>query len=62
MSDQVLVQQWEELSELLQSVETDLRKTEGGNAAAGRRVRKLLREVKSRTAELSKATLEHTRK
>ena len=40
------MQEYEQLKSLVESVEDDIIKTEGGNRAAGTRVRKAMQEVK----------------
>lgn len=48
---------WEEIKELVASLETDVIKNANGNAAAGTRARKGLRELKQSAADLVKLTL-----
>jgi len=48
---------WQELKELVDSLETDVMKNAGGNAAAGTRARKGLRTLKKQAADLVKLTL-----
>ena len=48
---------WEELKELVASLEEDVMKNASGNAAAGTRARKGLRELKKTSADLVKLTL-----
>lgn len=48
---------WQELKELVDSLETDVMKNAGGNAAAGTRARKGLRSLKKQAADLVKLTL-----
>ena len=50
-------EKWEELKETVASLETDVTKNANGNAAAGRRARKGLREIKQQAGELVKLTL-----
>ena len=51
--------QYEELKELLTSIEVDLLKNlQKGNKAAGTRARKVLREVKKEAAAIVKAMIE----
>ena len=52
-----IVENWENLKELIESLEADLSKTAGGNKAAGVRVRKELRRLKTLTSGLVKETL-----
>ena len=49
---------WENLKELVESLETDLAKTASGNKAAGVRLRKGLRNLKSQAAALVKESLQ----
>jgi len=58
MSDdnEVLVK-WNEFKGLVESLDHDVVKSAKGVAAAGVRVRKALRELKTRSGELVKATL-----
>lgn len=48
---------WEEIKELVASLETDVLKNATGNAAAGTRARKGLRTLKANAADLVKLTL-----
>ena len=48
---------WQELKELVDSLETDVMKNASGNAAAGTRARKGLRSLKKNAADLVKLTL-----
>ena len=48
---------WQELKELVVSLEDDVMKNAGGNAAAGTRARKGLRTLKQQAADLVKLTL-----
>lgn len=50
-------EKWEELKALVASLEADVEKNVSGNAAAGRRVRKGLRELKNQAGDLVKLTL-----
>jgi hypothetical protein len=49
---------YEHLKKLVESVEEDVRKAEGGNKAAGTRVRKVMQEVKQSAQDLRAAVLE----
>ena len=53
-----IVENWENLKELIESLEADLNKTAGGNKAAGVRLRKGLRTVKNQVAALVKESLQ----
>jgi len=58
-SAEQIQKQYEDLKELLTSIEVDLLKNlQKGNKAAGTRVRKALREVKKEAAALVKAMIE----
>ena len=48
---------WNELKELVASLEADVIKNANGNAAAGTRARKGLRTLKQQSADLVKLTL-----
>ena len=48
---------WEELKDLVESLEDDIQKKASSNKAAGTRARKGLRTLKNTTAELVKLTL-----
>lgn len=48
---------WEELKQLVESLEEEVQKNVSGNKAAGTRARKGLRTLKSVAAELVKLTL-----
>lgn len=48
---------WEEIKNLVTSLEEDVTKNAAGNAAAGRRARKGLRELKTQAGHLVKLTL-----
>ncbi len=52
------MQEYEQLKSLIASIEQDLAKAEGGNKAAGTRVRKAMQEVKSLAQEIRKRILE----
>ena len=57
-SAEKIQKQYEELKELLTSIEVDLLKNlQKGNKAAGTRARKVLREVKKQAAALVKAMI-----
>jgi len=58
-SAEKIQKQYEDLKELLLSIEVDLLKNlQKGNKAAGTRARKLLREVKKEAAAIVKAMIE----
>ena len=52
-----VLNKWTELKTLVATLETDVEKNATGNAAAGVRARKGLRELKQTTADLVKLTL-----
>lgn len=49
---------YEQLKNLVNAVEDDIRKAAGGNKAAGTRVRKQMQDVKNAAQELRKQVLE----
>ena len=50
--------EYEQLKELVAAVEEDMLKAEGGNKAAGTRVRKQMQDIKSAAQEVRKKILE----
>lgn len=52
------MQEYETLKRLIAEVEEDVRKAEGGNRAAGTRVRKKMQEIKAVAQDLRKKILE----
>jgi len=52
------VEEFERLKNLISEAEEDLRKAEGGNKAAGTRVRKAMQDVKNIAQEIRKKVLE----
>jgi hypothetical protein len=52
-----VLNKWEELKQLVESLEEEVQKNVSGNKAAGTRARKGLRTLKSVAAELVKLTL-----
>lgn len=52
------VQAYEQLKQIIADVEEDIRKAEGGNKAAGTRVRKSMQDVKNVAQEIRKQVLE----
>jgi hypothetical protein len=52
------VQEFENLKRLVQEAEEDVNKAEGGNKAAGTRVRKKMQDIKSAAQEVRKKILE----
>jgi hypothetical protein len=57
MSDNEVLAKWSELKSLVESLEHDVAKSAKGVAAAGVRVRKGLRELKTKAGDLVKTTL-----
>lgn len=59
-----ILDQWNEIKTLVESLELDVMKNANGNASAGVRARRGLRLLKSKSAELVKQTIaeEKTRK
>jgi hypothetical protein len=55
---EVSVQEFETLKRLVQEAEDDVNKAEGGNKAAGTRVRKKMQEIKSAAQDVRKKILE----
>ena len=49
---------WDEIKTLIESIDLDVRKNAAGNASAGVRARKGLRLLKSKSAILTKVTVE----
>ena len=58
MNDKLL-ERYEEIKTLVESMQIDLVKNAGGNKSAGVRTRKALRELKKVAAELVKISLTH---
>jgi len=52
------VEQYERLKQLVNEMDDDIRKAEGGNKAAGTRVRQTLQEVKNLAQDMRKSVLE----
>lgn len=57
-----IVEQWERVRTLVDATEVEVLKNANGNASAGVRARKGLRELKKETHELVKLTVEETKK
>lgn len=53
-----MLETYEQLKNLVNTVEDDIRKAAGGNKAAGTRVRKQMQDVKNAAQELRKQVLE----
>ena len=58
MSEDLVLQKWEHLKVLVESLEPDVKKNLGGNSTAGVRARRGLRDLKKDAAELVKMTIE----
>ena len=54
-----MLDQYEQLKNLIASVEDDVQKAAGGNKAAGTRVRKAMQEIKQAAQALRVAVLEN---
>ncbi len=54
----MIMEEYERLKQLIESAEDDVAKAEGGNKAAGTRVRKTMQEVKDAAQSLRKKILE----
>jgi len=52
------VEEYETLKRLIAEVEEDIRKAEGGNKAAGTRVRKQMQDIKNTAQEVRKKVLD----
>lgn len=52
------MEQYERLKQLVMEMDDDIRKAEGGNKAAGTRVRQTLQEVKNLAQDMRKSVLE----
>jgi hypothetical protein len=55
---EVSMQEYETLKRLVAEVEDDINKAEGGNKAAGTRVRKKMQDIKSAAQDVRKKILE----
>ena len=49
---------YDQLVKLVQEIEEDVRKAEGGNKAAGTRVRKAMQDIKQAAQDVRKAVLD----
>jgi len=52
------MQEYQELKAMVLQVEDDLAKAEGGNRAAGTRVRKAMQDIKNKAQDIRKRILE----
>jgi hypothetical protein len=55
---EAIMQEYEDLKRLVDEAESDIRKAEGGNKAAGTRVRKQMQQIKSAAQNLRNKVLE----
>jgi len=53
-----MLETYEQLKQVVNSCEEDIKKAAGGNKAAGTRVRKIMQDVKNAAQELRKSVLE----
>lgn len=60
--DSVVLEKWNEVKSLVETLEHDVTKNAKGIAAAGVRARKGLRELKTKAGELVKLTIELDKK
>jgi len=52
------MQEFDRLKQLVGEIEEDVKKAEGGNKAAGTRVRKVMQDIKNQAQEVRKKILE----
>ncbi len=57
-----ILEKWEEIKTLVESLDLDVAKNASGNSSAGVRARRGLRLLKTKSAELVKATIEEDKK
>lgn len=55
------MKQYDELKKLVDGIADDVNKTDAGNAAAARRVRKHMQEIKNKVQEIRVAALAETK-
>jgi hypothetical protein len=55
---EAIMQEYEELKRLVDEADSDIRKAEGGNKAAGTRVRKQMQQIKQATQAVRNKVLE----
>ena len=58
MSSNSILDKWQEIKVMIESIDLDVHKNASGNASAGVRARKGLRGLKNAAAELVKLTIE----
>jgi hypothetical protein len=54
----MIMQEYEELKRLIEEADSDIKKAEGGNKAAGTRVRKQMQQIKSAAQTVRNKVLE----
>lgn len=54
-----MLEKYEQLKQMVASIEDDLKKAAGGNKAAGTRVRKAMQDIKTLAQDLRKGILEN---
>ena len=57
-----IIEQWNEIKVLIESIDLDVVKNASGNASAGVRARRGLRLLKYKSGDLVKATIEEDKK
>lgn len=57
-----IIEQWNEIKVLIESIDLDVVKNASGNASAGVRARRGLRLLKSKSGDLVKTTIEEDKK
>ncbi len=57
MTDNIVLNKWNEIKTLVETLENDVQKNASGNKAAGTRARKGLRNLKNTATELVRLTL-----
>ena len=57
-----IIEQWNEIKVLVESLQVDVSKNADGNSSAGVRARRGLRLLKSKAADLVKTTIEEDKK
>lgn len=57
--EEVLLESYEVLKVLVDSLEKEISKSLKGNKSAGVRLRKVLREISKKTTEMNKTSLQH---
>jgi predicted nucleic acid-binding Zn-ribbon protein len=55
---ETIMQEYEELKKLVEEAESDIKKAEGGNKAAGTRVRKQMQQIKQAAQTVRSKVLE----